>query len=205
MARFPTTEAEIKALAQNIAAGLEANPAVYPSPPVTAVDLAAVLDSYITASDQAVATRAAAEEATSVKNAAEEELVTDMKAILRYAEDAVARDDAKLSLLGWGARRPLTPTPPIEAPQQPRSLEAPRQGASWVFLDWKAPLESDPVAAYRIQRRERPAGDWIDIAMAIETEATLSNQEPRKEWEYRVIAANAGGDSDPSNTVAVVL
>ncbi|MFC1600780.1 hypothetical protein ACFL34_00330 [Candidatus Sumerlaeota bacterium] len=40
MAQFPSTEGDILILAQNIVAGLTANAATYPSPPVTAIDRA---------------------------------------------------------------------------------------------------------------------------------------------------------------------
>lgn len=202
MARFPDREAEIKALAQNIVTGLAANAADFPTPPVASVDLQALLNSFITLSDEQVAAQAAAEQVTATKNAGMEELVTAMRADLRYAEDAVNYDDAKLSALGWGGK--AAPTP-LEIPGQARALEAPQQGEGWVFLDWKKPADGGAVAAYKIERRERPAGDWTLVSMAIESEATLNNQERGKDLEYRVIATNKAGDGVPSNTVAVVL
>lgn len=117
--------------------------------------------------------------------------------------NAVNFDDAKLTAIGWGGRAAGTA---LEAPGQARSLEAPSQGEGWVFLDWKKPADGGAVSAYKIERRERPAGDWALINMAIESEATLNNQERGKDWgEYRVIATNKAGESTPSNTVAVVL
>jgi len=202
MARFPRTEAQIKALAQSMATGLTANPADFPAPPVDPVDLQALLDSLITLTDDQVAAMAAAEQATETKAAGLEELVTAMKADLRYAEDAVNYDDAKLTAIGWGGRAAATA---LEVPGQPRSLEAPSQGEGWVFLDWKKPADGGTVAAYKIERRERPTGDWTLISMAVESEATLNNQDRGKDWEYRVIASNKTGESIPSNTVAVVL
>lgn len=139
---------------------------------------------------------------TETKAAGLEELVTAMRADLRYAEDAVNYDDAKLSALGWSAK--AAPTA-LEVSGQARALEAPQQGEGWVFLDWKKPADGGAVAAYKIERRERPAGDWMLVSMAIESEATLNNQERGKDWEYRVIATNKAGESVPSNTVAVVL
>lgn len=202
MARFPDREAEIKALAQNIVTGLAANVADFPSPPVASAALQALLNSFITLSDEQVAAQAAAEQVTATKNAGMEELVTAMRADLRYAEDAVNYDDAKLSALGWGGR--AAPTE-LEVPGQARALEAPQQGEGWVFLDWKKPTDGGAVAAYKIERRERPAGDWMLVSMAIESEATLNNQERGKDLEYRVIATNKAGDGVPSNTVAAVL
>lgn len=204
MARFPSREAEIKSLAQNIITGLTANAATFPAPPVTAVALQAVLDSFITLCDQAVAAKAAAEQATQTKVGGLEELTDKMKAVLRYAEDAVGYDDAKLSLLGWGAI--AAPVPKVlEVPGQPRTLEAPRQGEGWIFLDWKEPLEGGAVASYKIERRERPAGAWNVVGVAIESEATLNNQESGKQWEFRVVAVNKAGESAPSNTALAVV
>ena len=202
MARFPEREAEIKALAQNIVTGLTASAADFPSPPVASLDLQALLDSLITLCDDQVAAQAAAEQATATKIAGLEELVTAMRADLRYAEDAVNYDDAKLTALGWGGIAAATA---LQVPGQPRSLEAPSQGEGWIFLDWKKPSDGGSVAAYKIERREQPTGTWMLVSMAIESEATLNNQERGKDWEYRIIATNKAGQSIPSNTVAAVL
>ncbi len=202
MARFPDREEKKKALAQNIETGLAANAADFPAPPVTSVNLQALLTSFITLCDEQVAALAAAEQVTATKKAGLEELVIAMRADLRYAEDAVNYDDAKLTALGWGGK--AAPTA-LQVPGQPRSLEAPRQGEGWIFLDWKQPADGGAVAAYKIERRERPAGDWMLVSMAIESEATLNNQERGKDLEYRVIATNKAGEGVPSNTVAAVV
>nr|VFK77918.1 MAG: hypothetical protein BECKSD772D_GA0070982_100377 [Candidatus Kentron sp. SD] len=70
---------------------------------------------------------------------------------MRYAENVTGSDSTKLKYLGWGGRRPASA---LEPPGQTRSLEAPRQGAGWIFLDWKAPDEGGKVTAYKVQRRE---------------------------------------------------
>ena len=80
--------------------GNDAGPSLFPNPPVTPVALAALLDSLISLSDVQVAAQAAAEQATQAKATALDDLVTAMKADLRYAEDHVNYDDAKLSTLG---------------------------------------------------------------------------------------------------------
>ena len=58
---------------------------------------------------------------------------------------------------------------------------------------------------YKIQRRNRTDGAWQDVAMAIETEATLLDQPKGKELEYHVLAINKSGDGQASNTVMAVL
>ena len=199
MAQFPRNEDEIKSLAQNIVTGLTDNAALYPAPPVSTADLQAKLDSVITLCDETVAAKAAAEQATVTKNAGVEELTDAMKAVLRYAEDAVDYDDAKLSTLGWGG---IAPPTELQPPGQPRNLEMPRQGEDWVFLDWKKPADGGEVASYKIERRERPTGPWSLLSLAFESETTLTGQDRATDWEYRIIASNKAGDGPPSNTIA---
>ena len=43
------------------------------------------------------------------------------------------------------------------------------------------------------------------VQVAIESETSLTNQPRGPQLEYRVKAINVGGESIPSNTVAVVL
>ena len=202
MARFPKSEAEILALGQSMASGLAANAAVYPSPPVSVVDLGAALSAYVTAKNAATAAQAAAEQATATKDEALQALTDAMKADIRYAENTVNYDDDKLKLIGWAGRAAKTS---LEAPGQARSLEAPREGEGWVFLDWKEPVDGGAVAAYKLQRRLRHDGPWSDVGLAVESEITLTNQERGKEWEYRVLAVNKSGEGQPSNTVMAVL
>lgn len=202
MATFPIKESDILALSQQMASGLAANAATYPAPPVAAIDLGTAVSTYTTAKNASVAALAAAEQATADKDTALEALVDAMKADLRYAENTVDFDDDLLKLIGWGGRAAKTT---LAAPGQARTLEAPRQGEGWIFLDWKEPVDGGKVAAYKIQRRERPSGPWVDAGMAIESEITLADQERAKEWEYCVIAVNKAGEGEPSNTVMAVL
>ncbi len=202
MARFPKAEADIVALAQAMESGLADNAAVYPAPPVVPLGLSALISAYTTAKNVAIAAQAAAEEATTSKDEALEDLADAMKSDIRYAENTVDYDDDKLKLLGWAGRKAATP---LAAPGQARLLEAPRQGEGWVFLDWKAPIDGGAAAAYKVMRRERPAGPWEEVATAVITEATLVEQPRGKELEYRIIAVNKAGDGEPSNTAMVVL
>lgn len=125
-----------------------------------------------------------------------------MKDDIDYAENTVDYDDDKLKLIGWAGRKAAAPLAP---PGQARLLEAPRQGEGWVFLDWKKPVVGGMVSAYKVMRRERPAGPWEDVATAVISEATLVDQPRGKELEYRIVAINKAGDGEPSNTAMVVL
>jgi len=205
MARFPITEADVLALAQAIVSGLtgaEGLPNVYPSPPVAPAELTALISAYTTAKNAAIAAQAAAEQATADKDDALEDLNDAMKSDIRYAENTVDFDDDKLKLIGWAGRKAAAP---LAVPGQARLLEAPRQGEGWVFLDWKKPTVGGSVSAYKVMRRERPAGLWAETATAVISEATLVEQPRGKELEYRIVAVNKAGDGEPSNTAMVVL
>ena len=121
---------------------------------------------------------------------------------IRYAENTVNFDDDKLKLLGWAGKKAKTP---LSVPGQSRLLEAPKQGAGWLFLDWKTPADGGKPRVYKVQRRRRDSGNWEDVATAIITEATLVDQPEKTELEYRVIALNKAGEGPESNTVMVVL
>ena len=189
-------------MAQAMVSGLTDNAAIYPAPPVAPADLTTLISAYTTAKNAAIAAQAAAEEATATKDDALDELADGMRSDIRYAENTVDFDDDKLKLIGWAGKKAATP---LQLPGQTRLLEAPRQGDGWVFLDWKAPIDGGVPNAYKVMRRERPAGAWEDVATAVITEATLVEQPKGKELEYRIIAVNKAGEGEPSNTEMVVL
>ncbi len=206
MPRFPKREAEIVALAERMIAGLIANPTLYPNPPYPAWaamnSIRFKVRQYNRCREELIAAGAAAEQATADKDDALENLVEAMKTDLLYAENTAHYDDDKLKLIGWAGK--AAPTP-LAVPGQVRSLEVPRQGDGWLMLDWKSPLDGGAASAYKVMRRERPAGAWEDVATAVITEATLVEQPKAKELEYRIVAVNKAGDGEPSNTEMVVL
>jgi len=202
MPRFPKSEAQIAALAERLYRGMLDNNAIFPQPPIHPMLVRVKKTLYQSRHDNFLAARAAAESATAAKDEKLGDLVTAMKSDLLYAENTVDYDDDKLKLIGWAGK--AAPTP-LAVPGQVRLLEAVKQGAGWLTLDWKAPADGGKAAAYTIQRRERPAGAWKQVATAILTEATLVDQPRGVELEYRVIAVNKAGSGMPSNTVIVVL
>jgi hypothetical protein len=202
MARFPTKEAEIAALAERLYRGLLDNNPTFPQPPVHPILIRMRKLTYQSRHNTFMAARAAAEQSIAVKDDALENLIDALKSDIRYAENTVSFDDDKLKLIGWSGNQ--TPTA-LAPPGQVRQLEAPKQGDGWVFLDWKAPADGGKISAYKIQRRQRPEGAWQDVATAILSEITLVEQPKAVELEYRVIAINKSGEGSPSNTVMVVL
>lgn len=202
MARFPNSESDVATLADEMITGLTDHSDIYPAPPITVEILTNTRDSYAQARAGTATKRAAAQEATTNKDFLLEQLVMLMKKNLRYAETTVGADSEQLQLIGWSPRKAPTP---LQPPGQARLLTVTRQEEATVDLAWKAPVDGGKPSAYRIMRRERPAGPWLDVATAVETEIELLDQPRGTEFEYRVIAINKAGDAEPSNTVVVVL
>ena len=200
--RFPKTEAKIITLAQKIISGLKDNPN-FPNPPFSPDQLQDQLDKVIASGDAQVKALAAAKQATETKQTDFNDMITEMKSVLHYAEDAVHDNDALLSELGWGGK---AEPHALQVPGQPRLLEVQAQGVGWLTLDWKKPANGGASASYKIQRRELIKGaTWSLAGIAVDTEATLNDQEHGREWEYRVLALNKTGEGEPSNTVTAVL
>jgi hypothetical protein len=202
MASFPYREPDIARLAQDIATGLAQHTDIFPAPPASPDRINEALAAYNGAREAAILASANARQGTAAKDDALCTLMDLMKADLRYAESTSRNDDGKLQLLGWGAPRSRTAT---GIPGQVRTLEVLREGRSWVFLDWKEPVDGGQVAAYKVQRRTPGTTDWIDVGMAVESEITLNGQEPGVEFEYRVTAVNKAGEGPASNVARAVL
>ena len=204
---FPKREADILALVQAMIDGYQAHQGDFPSSIVFL--LLVFRGSYINAKNAQTDALAAAQVATDEKDTALAALAEKMKAELKKSEVDVGTDSEKLEYIGWGPKAPPSPADP---PGQPRNLDAVAQGAGTVLLDWKAPARGSggTVRTYVIQRRDQlegggEFGDWAQAGIALESETTIMNQPRGPQLEYRVKAINTGGESLPSNTVAVVL
>lgn len=202
MAQFPSTEANVAMLADEMVAGLTEHIDVYPEPPMAPVQLASICEAFSQARSDLLTRETAAKAARASKDVMLGHLIAAVKKNIRYAETTVGPDSEQLGLIGWGPRR--TPTP-LAAPGQAHDLAAAYQGEQTVDLTWNAPATGGRPSAYRVMRRERPAGPWLDVATALTTQIQLTDQQRGKEFEYRVIAANKAGEGNPSNTVVVVL
>ncbi len=207
MPRFPKREADIVALCDAMIAGYNAHIVDFPSSQGMALAFARMF--YITAKNDQTDALAAAQIATDEKDTALAALAEKMKAELKKSEVDVGDDSEKLEYIGWGPKALPSPSDP---PGQPRNLDAAVQGAGTILLDWKAPARGSggTVRTYVIERRDQPEGggeygDWVQAGIALESECMLMNQPRGPQLEYRVKAINTGGESVPSNTVAVVL
>ncbi|MCD9186908.1 MAG: fibronectin type III domain-containing protein [Pyrinomonadaceae bacterium] len=199
--RFPKTEPEIIALAQQIENGLNTNANLADSPVDKAV-FASKLAGYLAKRNEILTLSAELGTKHIEKDDLQEDLTESMQRVIGYLESKTNNDPEQLATIGWivdavsGAKQP---------PGQPRALEIVRQTDGSIFLDWKNPTDGGRVASYRVERRERPAGAWETVSATNLTELLLINQPRGKELEYRIVAFNSNGDSTPSNTVAAVL
>jgi hypothetical protein len=207
MAKFPKRQADIEALALAMIYGYWNHAADFPSADFS--PWSPEYSTYNTAKNAQTEALAAAQVATEQKNAKLAVLIEVMKDELKKSEVDAGADSEKLEYLGWGQKASPSPADP---PGQPRNLDAIIQGANTVLLDFKAPARGSGgnVRTYVIERRQQPEGggefgEWQQAGIALESETTLMNQPRGVQLEYRVKAVNTGGESLPSNTVAVVL
>lgn len=201
--KFPGTQTGKIALAQEMANGFEENAGVYPAPPTSVAAQKARIAS-VQAKKNAV-TQADATKRAAVKALEDEiELMEDeMTENIDYAELVSKGDDAKLRLISWSGRAAPKAQ---EKPGQPRVLEIVKQGAGWVQLDWKEPIDGGSVQSYRIMRRAvKEGGDMSEAGSSIVSDAILVEQTRGVELEYAVVAINKAGESEPSNSIMITL
>ena len=203
---FPHRDADLIVLVQKIIVGMTENPD-YPSPPLSTSDLRNMLDEFLAASDAQSAAQSTEQQATETKQDKRHVMIGGAKSMLDYAENAVQGNDAKLTALGWGGRKPRTPHV-TELPGQPRNLRVTEQGEGSLTVVWEEPSDGDEAVSYKAEYRvlngETVSG-WRIVGATALTKLMLTEQESGNTLEYRVIAINKAGHSLPSNTVTVVL
>lgn len=99
----------------------------------------------------------------------------------------------------------------LVAPNSPEDLQATvESGTESVELAWGPPTEladNGDIEFYKVYRK-RPAESSFTLQAAVsprEFSVTLPDQPTGESLTYYVVAANEGGESDPSNSVVVVL
>ena len=209
MPTFPTKETEVAALGDAMVAGYTAHPADFPSidPLVELVALQAALTNYQADRQSQIDTRAQANMATETKDDKLDALVEVMRNDLKLSEVDTIEAPEKLLQIGWGPRQQPQP---VVAPSQPTNLHPVAEGQGILWLAWDSSVSGGAVRNYIIERREQPAGggefgDWDIVGSVLNNEISLNDQPRGVQMEYRVKAANLGGESTPSNTAAVVL
>ena len=200
MAKFPTKEADIYALGQNVKAGLAG--AAFANAPKDATAIQTRLDAYLLKKNASSVTEVAYHQAINEKNEALGELAGDLKIDLHWAEDNVSPEE--LGELGWGPPDEPTPTP---APDQPRNLKIVSESNNRLEINWESPLEGGHADFYEMYRwQEGGGGPKLEAAFpSNQTHVFLENQPTGMGLFYYVISKNKAGESTPSNTVRAVL
>ena len=172
MPRFPTKEMDIIELAQLVANGIKDNPTDFPNAPATPTAIETLLTSFFAKNEEGQLAKAAWMTIIQDKGAIFENIVSDTKANIGYAEIVAKGDNAKLKKISWGTRAAPTALAP---PGQCRVLEIIGQGDGWMQIDWKEPIGGGEVASYIIQRSQNGTS-FSDVGVAVDSIALLSNQ-----------------------------
>ena len=210
--RFPRTQSDTVALADNMIAGFNEHADIFVHGDPIALQTAR--DQYAAASAALAEAQANAALAATAKAEKFERLQEEMKKQVKLAVVDTSDDPVELGYIGWGSKHEPQP---IEAPAQPSSLKVVAQGTGMVCLSWRKGRSNaqhgqahgcGPERCFVVQRRqfdEHGWSDWQPGATALNNEAKLLKQPTGCRLEYIVKAINAGGESFPSNTVSVIL
>lgn len=204
MPKFPTRQTDIKALAIAMAFGAWDHRDDFPS--IDVFEIAGAINLYVSARDAQNQAAAAAKLATEAKNISLKILIESMRKCLKKSEVDTAANPEKLALIGWGTKANRQQA---ELPGQPSNLQTVSQGKGFVQLKWDRPTGGGALRNYIIEGRQQDQsgdfGPWHLAATTYQTENNLSDQPQGVQLEYRVKAINTGGESLPSNSVALVL
>jgi hypothetical protein len=202
MPSFPQKESDIIRLAGAMVNGLKRNASLFPNPPVVTGSLELKLNDYEVKKQDNISKIANAEKSTKEKNRTMKTLIEAMKANLRYAEFVSNYEDDKLKLLGWSGPKSRSRA---KLPGQVRELEIAHIEPGKISLEWKSPSNGGKIAVYKVKRREKQEGDWLNIDVVTKTQTILSDQIRGREIEYTVAGFNRAGDGKDSNIVTAVI
>lgn len=98
---------------------------------------------------------------------------------------------------------------PFDEPGKPGRPEATNWDKDFVDLEWKAP-QSDggaPIEKYIIQMRDKSGRAWVDAATVpgSRTNGKVESVEEGHEYEFRIVAVNKAGPSEPSDVSKPVV
>ncbi|XP_065089533.1 twitchin isoform X14 [Ochlerotatus camptorhynchus] len=114
-----------------------------------------------------------------------------------------------------GESEPLESSHPIvakndfEEPSQPPKPQVVDWDANSVSLEWSAPKSDGgaPITEYIVQKKEKDSPYWSTAGRVpgIQRNLKVPDLATETEWEFRVIAVNAAGESEPSDASDAVL
>ncbi|XP_070200689.1 twitchin-like isoform X4 [Littorina saxatilis] len=130
--------------------------------------------------------------------------VTDRHAILTI-KDASKADDGPLRLQlenNLGSDSAVLKIQINDRPDPPRFPVIENIRDDSVVLSWKPPLNDGGsfITSYVIEKREEPSKNWLRVGATRFAFHNVTGLSPNKEYQFRVIAENFYGRSDPCET-----
>lgn len=88
---------------------------------------------------------------------------------------------------------------PFDVPEAPGTPDALETSEEAITLQWGRPFNDggSPIQGYIIEKREMGTTDWVKVNFGIhpDTRLKITAVQPKKEYEFRVCAVNAAGQS----------
>lgn len=199
--KFPTTQAGIEALLNEMIDGFTEDATDFPAPPVTTLELKARQANIAARRSDLMTAKLAYETALDAFQDEFEATIDDMKTDIKYAELVAKNDNKKLERIGWAARGANTPQPP---PTAPLGFEVLSQGRAAAHFDWKSPKGGGKAKMYDLILLDGGAGgtEGKVLKSTVDTEITVDSL-PTGTLVFAVVAVNEAGRSAPSSPVTL--
>jgi hypothetical protein len=95
-----------------------------------------------------------------------------------------------------------------DAPGAPGKPECSSRSKNHIEISWRKPSNDGgaPIKGYIIERKDKAGKKWNKISKDLIKDTNYYDDKvlPSKEYEYRVIAVNDGGEGDPSSASALL-
>lgn len=106
-------------------------------------------------------------------------------------------------------KKPITAKNEFDEPDAPEKPEIKDWDKDHVDLEWKKPKNDggSPILEYIVQRKEKGSPYWVNAihVPANQTFGTVPDLTEGQEYEFRVIAVNSAGESEPSPPSDMVI
>lgn len=210
MPQFPTRKNDLRALSQAIVAGIQTNPADFPTPPFDWGTLAGINGADVVNRTNRQNSEAATKGFVDVENANLDDMGVGARRQIDLATAMYPGNDAMLAKFGWSDN--AAPKTDVEI-SQPRNLVAVVQGPGDATLDWNSPQTgARSLRNYIVERQVRDittntvTEEWGAWQRSVtQSEISLPDMPRGVNISFRVSAVNSTMTSTPSNTVDVVL
>lgn len=105
--------------------------------------------------------------------------------------------------------KPFIAKNPFDRPGPPIDLKVGEVTKSSIELNWMPPLTDggSPITGYKIERRNPKTMKWfpLDLGRITQCNVKIPDLKENNEYEFRVIATNAAGDSDPTASTPLIV